>query len=304
MAVSKEAKMFNQLFAEGTKQNQKSPKSLEEERAENAARKKPELPEGVTCEDMEGIDAEIIRKAGGAHLDEVILYIHGGGFCTGDRSERREITYYLADQYERTVISINYRLAPENIWPAALDDCYDIYRELLNRGYHGRDMIFMGESAGGTLVLSLALKCRDDGIELPKAIAAYSPCTNQAEGFPSHRAKADTDYMLGDSVNTEKQKTAVFGPNHPDERMRDPYISPIYGDYAGMPPVFLAAADYEALCDDAVELFRKLVFERRPVGIDIQHGLFHAYPMFPVVPEARETIAKTFDFIDKFCGAD
>lgn len=152
------------------------------------------------------------------------------------------------------------------------------------------------------MVLSLGLYLRDHNMPLPGAIVAYSPCTNQDDGFPSHKENAKTDYMLGDAVNRPDQLEAVFGKNASKELLHSDYVSPYYADFAGMPPIFLAASDIEALYDDSVYLYEKLKKEGHPVELDVQKGLCHAYPIFPPVPEAQETIEKTFAFIQKYVG--
>ena len=185
---------------------------------------------------------------------KVIWYIHGGGFTTGSAKERRGICLYLAKRFGYTCVSNNYRLSPEHKWPAHLDDCMEFYRALLGQGYHAGDMLFAGESAGGTLVLSVALRAKAEGLPMPAGIWSFSPCTEQSEGFPSHTKNVVTDYMLGDALNRPGQNEAVFGSKSMDkEYLKDPYISPYYGDYTGLPPIYLAASDTEVLFDESVK---------------------------------------------------
>lgn len=294
------ARLMNLLFFAARHSSVRREHDYEGERRQNEKRI-PKSPKGVRTTEisLDGIHAERTMKDKKSRY--TVFYIHGGGFTTGSARQRRDLCQFMAGRYGCECIANDYRLSPENKWPAHLEDCHRAYLALLRKNYEPGKIVFMGESAGGTLALSLALQLKEEGNPLPGAVVAFSPCTNQAEGFPSHRENAGTDAMLGDAVNSPAQYQAVFGSEQPDmEKMRNPLISPYYGDYEGMPPVFLAASDTEALYDDAVKLYTKLKKEGHIVGIDIKHRLFHAYPMMTKVREARETLDKAFRFIEKY----
>ena len=267
-------------------------------------RRPPRPPKGVVVEEMElgGIHAERISKAGNG--DGLVLYIHGGGFTTGSARERRGICQYIASRHGMNCVSFDYRLSPEHRWPAHLEDCERAYLALLSNGYPPKGIVFMGESAGGTLALALALRLRDARVPLPGAVIAFSPCTNQAEGFASHRGNAKTDHMLRDSVNSPGQYMAVFGSEKPPiELLRSPSVSPYFGDYSDLPPIFLAASDTEALYDDARLLHEKLKREGHLTALAIQHGVCHAYPVFTGIREARRTLSAAFLFLHENAAA-
>lgn len=293
---SKEAERLNRMFQSFPKDPPGTPHDYAAERAANAKRLIPIPPEGFEVEDVcfGGIDGERITppKPNG----KTIWYIHGGGFTTGSAQERRELTIYLSEHHGFTVIANNYRLAPEHHWPAQQDDCIAFYSAMLEAG--AAPDYFMGESASGMLVLSVALRARDEGLPLPAGIAVFSPGTGVSGEFPSHTANISTDYILGDALTRQDQNLAVFGTVQPsDEELRHPYFAPYYGDYNGLPPIFLSVSDYEVLLDDAVRLHEKLVREGHPTGIDIAHGVLHAYPIFPEMPESQETIDKAVGFL-------
>lgn len=298
--ASELAEFFNDLFKNAPKDAPGSSHNYAAERAENAKRPKPSAPEGVRIKelDLNGNYGELIEKEG--NKGPLVMYIHGGGFTTGAAQERRELTFDVAANHGSNVIANNYRLSPENKWPCHLEDCAAAYKAVLSMGYEPSEIVLMGESAGGTIVLSLSLYLRDHNLPLPGAIVAYSPCVNQDEGFPSHRENAATDYMLGDAVNSGGQVKAVFGENISHELLHSDYISPYYADFAGLPPVFLAASDIEVLYDDSVYMYEKLKAAGHPAELDIQKGLCHAYPIFPQIPEAQDTINKAFEFIHKY----
>ncbi|MBQ6560690.1 MAG: alpha/beta hydrolase [Erysipelotrichaceae bacterium] len=268
------------------------------ERERNAKRKVPKLPKGLKLEefDLNGFPADRFTKEG----DDkgLIFYIHGGGFTTGSARERRMLTYHAVDHYGYDCISINYRLAPENKWPSQIEDCYEAYEKVLEMGYHPEDIVFMGESAGGTLVLSLALLCKERKLPQPKAIIAFSPATDQYRDLPSHTRNIGTDYMLGNAV-AKGLCDVLFAGDFDRERLKDPLLSPYYGDYAGLPPIFLSASSSETLYDDTMILYDKLKTERHETEIDIRNGVCHAYQIMPYMPEARKTLDKAFAFVNK-----
>lgn len=288
-----QAKFMNLLFCciPGDKPGQ--PHDYAAERERNAARKAPKLPQNVKLREEDW--GEILTKEG--NRKGWIFYIHGGGFTTGSAKERRALTQEIADHYGYNVISINYRLAPENKWPAQIEDCLANWERLPGLGIAGSDTVLMGESAGGTLVLSLALLLKQKGFPMPKAVVSFSPCVNQADHYPSHTANIKTDTMLKDAVYRGLAEP-VFRAGAMRAELCDPIASPIFGDYAGLPPVFLSASDAETLYDDSRELYKKLSAEGHRVELDIQHGVCHAFQMFPTMPEARETLNKVFAFLE------
>lgn len=262
-------------------------------RRADAERGVPKLPRGVALKVYPW--GETLTKPG--NDKGWIFYIHGGGFTTGSARERRFITQLLADRYRYQVAGINYRLAPENKWPAQIEDCLAAWRSFTDLGAAPGETVLMGESAGGTLALSLALLLKQEGMPMPKAVVAFSPCVNQAEHYPSHSLNAKTDYMLRDAV-AKGLSEPIFGDRAAPELLRDPIVSPVYGDYTGMPPIFLSASDAEALLDDSRVLYEKLRAEGHRAELDIQHGVCHAFQMFPPIPEGRVTRRKVFAFLE------
>jgi len=269
------------------------------EREEGKNRPKPPLPENVTLKELKlaGHDAELIEKPG--NEGPLVMYIHGGGFKTGAAAERREITFEIVDKYGSNVVAINYRLAPENKWPAQLEDCVMSYKEIIDMGYDANKVVIAGESAGGTLTLGTILYLKDHGMELPMAAVAYSAATNNNGHFDSHTANAETDYMLGYAIaSTEKQEALFKSLEEAEVQTRSPYISPYFGDFTGICPIFLAVSDIEALYDDSVKIHERLLEAGVKTELYIGHDLIHAYPIFVHLPEAKDTIKKTFKFID------
>lgn len=296
--ASAEAVFYDQMLKE---MRNLPPKSLDEQRLEGAARPLPPETDRVKITEimLGGIDGEKLENTTEkAVRGRVILYIHGGGFTTGTARERRSITQYICDTYGYTVYANNYRLAPENVWPSAVEDCVAFYRGMLET-WDASQIIVAGESAGGTLVFSLPFQLEKEDLPLPRGIISFSPCTNQAYSFPSIDDNAPTDYMIGGLINSEYQYETVFGQKKPSqEYLRDPLISPFFGDFSGMPPVFLGASASESLFDDARILYARLKAEGHRVFCDWQKDVCHAYVIFPDIPEAKETIRKSMEFAE------
>lgn len=295
--LSIQARIMNFIFKKMPQPPEGAEHDYEAERRRND-REPPAPPKGVTVTHftLNGLNAEHIRKAGNSGT---VFYIHGGGFCTGSAKERREVCQVIADRYGYDCITFDYRLAPENKWPAQPEDSLTAYRAVLDMGIAPNKIVFMGESAGGTLVLSLALRLKELGLPQPKAIVSFSPCVNQAEHYPSHFANAKTDYMLRDSV-AKGMGEPVFGEKAADmDFLRTPCVSVINGDYAGLPPIFLSASDTEALLDDSRMLYDKLKKAGHPVELEIAHGLCHAFQVIPFMPEARRSLERAFAFVGK-----
>lgn len=278
----------------------KSMKSFSEkdyllQREENAKRAVPKLPKNLHVEkiDLNGMESEIISKENNKDL---IFYIHGGGFTGGDAKERRIVTYYLVNKCGYNCVSINYRLAPENKWPSQIEDCLKAYENILKK-YDSKDIIFMGESAGGTLVLSLGLLIKDKGLPMPKAIVAFSPATDQYEKLPSHTNNIKTDYMLRDAI-AKGIAEPLFVNKPTKEELTHYLLSPYYGDYNDIPPIHLSASSSEVLYDDAIVLYEKLKQENHNVRLDVKKGVCHAYQIMTYMKEAKETLKDVFTFID------
>ena len=267
-----------------------------DEQVKTSNRKLVLLPKGVEAEDitLNCMTSEKLTKKG--NDKGLVFYIHGGGFTTGSAIERRMVTQYIVDRYGYDCISINYRLAPEYRWPIQLDDCYEAYLNVL-KDYDSKDIVLMGESAGGQLVLSLALLCKMKDTPLPKAIVSFSPCTDHFDDLPSHKNNIETDYMLKDLI-AKGLIEPLFGRKLSEEELKDPLLSPYYGDYDGLPPIFLSASDSETLYDDTMILYKKLIKNKHCVELDVKHDLCHAYPIITFIPEAIETLDRCFSFID------
>ncbi len=293
---SKEATELNNMFKNMVRD---SGRTYIEEREDGRTRPKRPLPEGVTLKELSlaGNYAELIEKPG--NNGPLVMYVHGGGFKTGAAEERREITFEIVEKYGSNVIANNYRLSPENKWPAHLEDCVNTYSEIIKMGYKPEDIVLMGESAGASLIIAMVLYAMDNKLPLPKATVLYSGSINHGGHFKSHFENAETDYMLGDSVSKDGDIPEIYGPGEEGIKLsKSKYASPVNADFTGFPPTYIAVSDAEALFDDSVLLYEALKEKNVNAKIHIGNDLIHAYPIFHTLPESIETMKETFEFID------
>ena len=231
-----------------------------------------------------------------AHMKKyVILYCHGGGYSTGSRVYARTLTTKLAMSTSMDVLSFDYRLAPEHPYPAATEDAMKVWNYLMLLGYGARDVILAGDSAGGNLALSLALQLKAQRRLLPRGLILMSPWTDLTASGQSHETKAAIDPVLNAGYLAE-----MTGNYAAKEKLNDPFISPLFGDYEGFPPVYIQVGENEVLLDDSVMLYRKLLHANVSVRLDRFPGMWHVFQMSPF-KTAYEAMDKNAEFIYDIC---
>jgi len=225
----------------------------------------------------------------------VILYMHGGGYVTGSIASSLMISLPLAEALSIPLFTFDYRLAPEHPYPAALEDALLAYHWLIAQGYRSQDIIFLGDSAGGGLALATAMALRDEGEPLPAGLVLLSPWTDLTNTSPSHTANANRDVMLT-SAQLNRWAEAYAGDTPRDE----PYISPRFGNFAGLPPLFIQVDDSEILLDDS----RSVAEAARSAGVNVSlqvwQGLWHVWhAVGPMLPETLAAYEEISGFIKK-----
>jgi len=230
----------------------------------------------------------------GANKDRVILYIHGGGHIMGSINTHRLFTIELAKLTNMRVLSIDYRLAPEEPHPAALLDSVSVYNWLLSSGVDSKNIIICGDSAGGYYTLLTLLKLRDDGIKLPSGTICFSPSTDMAQTGESVRKNCHTDVILGDLGYIWWIESHLAGANP-----LDPTISPLYADLQGLPPILIQVSTSEMLFDDSRRFFE----HAKEAGVDITmqtwDNTLHVFQNTPELPETQEAMGKIKEFVEK-----
>ncbi|WP_035728615.1 alpha/beta hydrolase [Bradyrhizobium murdochi] len=226
-----------------------------------------------------------------------VLYLHGGAYVSGAPIYYRHFLWRIADALQARVWALEYRLAPEHAFPAALEDAVEGYRWLVGRTADSRQLFVVGDSAGGGLTLCLLLRLRDDGKPLPAAAVALSPWTDLALTGASLKTNAAADPMLNVEDFPDLAKLYLGGADP-----RTPYASPLYGDPAGLPPVLIQVGSDEILRDDAVRMVEKLRSHNPRSKLEIWRRMPHVWQLFvPVLPEARQAIAQIGEFISDVC---
>ena len=219
----------------------------------------------------------------------VILYLHGGGYTCGSLEYAKGFAATLASECGVKVFCAAYRLAPENRFPAALDDALEAYRYLLKKGYGPRQIVFCGESAGGGLIYALCLKLKELGMELPCGLIGISPWTDLTGSGASYEAHKDIDPSMTKALLEFYAKCYTDDP-------ADPLCSPLFGDLTGLPPSLLFAGGDEIMLDDARLLHEKLLQCGCRSKLHIAPERWHAYVLYCL----EENMAEDFQAIDHF----
>ena len=221
-----------------------------------------------------------------------VLYLHGGGYISGGPAHYRHFSWRIADALNARIWMLEYRLAPEYPFPAALQDAAEAYHWLAEQARDGPRPFVMGDSAGGGLALGLLLKLRDENAPLPAGAVALSPWTDLALTGPSLTGNAAADPMLNADDLPQVARSYLAG-----EDPRTPYASPLYGDTEGLPPVLIQVGSDEILRDDAVRMAEKLRAHNPQSRLEVWLRMPHAWQLFvPVLPEARQAIARIGQF--------
>ncbi|MFP6638957.1 MAG: alpha/beta hydrolase [Myxococcota bacterium] len=254
------------------------------------------VPEGTSCEpvDAGGVPAEWLDGPG-IDRDRVLLYFHGGGYVIGSIATHRAMVARIAAAAGVRALIIDYRLAPEHPFPAAVDDATAAYRFLLDQGYASERIAVGGDSAGGGLTFACLLALREAGDPLPEAAIALSPWVDLEGLGDSMTSKAEADPMI-DRQGLLKMSALYLG----NESARNPLAAPLYADLSGLPPVYIQAGTAETLMDDATRIAEKARDAGVPVEIDLYEDLVHVFQAFvPHVPESVEAIEKLGAFVKR-----
>ena len=244
-----------------------------------------------------GCVAERLSPAG-ADRQACLLYLHGGGYAIGSPRSHRHLAADLARRAGITALVPDYRLAPENPFPAAVDDALAAYRSLLDAGVAPARIAVAGDSAGGGLAISCLLAARDAGLPMPGAAVCLSPWTDMTAAGASYRDKADVDVLVSQGDLTR------YGAAYVGSASRiDPLVSPALADLAGLPPLLIQVGGDEVLLDDA----RLLAVKAKAAGITVQiaewPGMIHVWQWYwPVLEEGRQANAAIAGFIKEQLG--
>lgn len=231
----------------------------------------------------------------------IFYQLHGGGYVLGfDNSYHETALRYSACNQNSAVFSLDYRTAPDSTYPSALEDAVEGYQWLLAQGYNADEIIVCGDSAGGGLALSLALYLRDNFLSLPKMLILSSPWTDLAQSGSSYRNNMTTDPMFG-AKSMEKAKNPPIPTLYAGGmNLTDPYLSPAYGDYRGMPPMLIQVGLDELLLSDSEIVAQKAKEAEVDVQLLSYSGMYHTfYIISPDLPESKTAWKAIEEFIQK-----
>lgn len=251
--------------------------------------------------DVTRLDADRVPTAwivpSGLETKRIVLYLHGGGYNAGSITSHLPLTSNIAMAAKARVLAIDYRLAPEHLFPAAVEDALAAYQWLLKESTQAKQIVVAGDSAGGGLTLSLLLTLREKGLPQPAAAVCLSPWTDLTCSGESWAANAKVDFMLkkGSTFNAAK---LYLG----DADLRSPLASPLYADPAGLPPLLIQVGSEEVLLSDSILFAEKARLAGVDVTLENWKGMQHVWQYAAsMLPEARQAVARIGEFVIQHC---
>lgn len=272
--------------------------SIREEREQwEAHARSLELAEGVQLrsEAIAGVPCLWVEDESSA-TENMVLYIHGGGLIAGSPVTHREFASRLTKRIRRRVLLVDYRLAPEHPYPAALDDVLAVYAALLTRT-RAEDISLGADSTGAALALAALLTLRDDGLALPAGaffISGHFDMTSSGDSMDSRR-EADP-FTSRESL----ERAIVWYTNGADRRL--PLISPLFAELAALPPILLQVGDDEILLSDSVRLAERIRGAGGRVELRVWDAMWHTWPMYADLPEADGALQEVGEFLESLAS--
>ena len=255
---------------------------------------------------VKGIPCEWVKPNHKHDRRHVIMYCHGGGYTCGSLKYARVLASKLALHSGMAVMSFEYRLAPENPYPSALEDAQTIWNYLMQYGFGAREVVLAGDSAGGNLALELALKLKAQGRLLPKGIVLMSPWTDMTMSGDSYKTCKDADPVLSkEYIRTARysfvglndkfnEEIKDFKISDSDFNFADPKYSPVFAEFDEFPPCLIQVGSNEVLKSDSYNLYDKLIRDNVTVTLEEYEDAWHVFHMMPFKKAARamESVSK------------
>ena len=250
----------------------------------------------MTHIEMKNFSMKLLSLKENPNQDHVILQLHGGGYMGAVRNAY----YVFAGLYNEVshgcnVLTPDYRVAPEHPYPAALEDAVASYRWLLDKGYYGEQIIVAGDSAGGGLAMALCMYLKDHHMPMPGGVVAMSPWTDLTASGESYVTNYEKDPLFGNTKDSLIYVNDYAG----DHDKMDCYISPLFGDFRGFPPMLIQVGSLEMLLSDSVSVAAKAREQGIRVRLSIYEGMFHVFQMaYLNIPESKKAWAEVGRFMD------
>ena len=245
---------------------------------------------------MENFRMELLQPKEQPNTEKIILQLHGGGYVGAMRNAYRMFAgLYSEVSRGMAVLTPDYRVAPENPYPAALEDAFAAYCYLLEEGWFADQIIVAGDSAGGGLAMALCHYLKDHGKSLPCGIVAMSPWTDFTASGESYDTNYERDPLFGKTRDSLIYNKEYIRDNDP----LNAYISPLYGDFRGFPPMLIQVGSYEMLLSDSVSVAAKAREQGVKVRLSIYDGMFHIFQMAAkMLPESKRAWVEIGKFMD------
>jgi epsilon-lactone hydrolase len=232
-------------------------------------------------------------RVDGVKPRHVVLYFHGGVYVIGDAFIAADLASQVGRRTQAEVISVDYRLAPEHPYPAAVDDALTAYEALLQNGVTPSDIVFAGESAGGALAVATLVNARDHGLPLPAAAFAMSPYADLTLAGATMETKREVDPLMSRELLQPRVLDYTSGQD-----AAHGLVSPVFADLSGLPPLIIQAGTHEVLLDDAVRLARQAATADVEVTLDITPRVPHVFQAYyPILDEAAAALDRAGQFL-------
>ena len=260
-----------------------------------------------TVIDANGVEVEIYKPKNGTSK-KLIYLVHGGAFIMNVVASYRDLHAALSKAgNDATVALVQYRTAPKHVYPAAHDDVMTAWNYLQGTlGYRAEDVVMIGDSAGGNLVLSTLLRLRNTHQAMPAAAVVISPWTDLLATGESYKKNYAVDVIFGkrrgrldDGKIKKLLECGVYAYAQGADRSH-PYLSPVYGEFDNLPPILMTVGSHEMLLDDTLRVAQKINLAGGQVEVEIGEGMFHVYPLFyRVSPTAHASFKKILAFLNQ-----
>ncbi len=240
---------------------------------------------------LDGFEAEWMIPQD-ADKNKILYYLHGGGYAICSVTTHRRLIAAIAKKAKIQAFAIDYRLAPEHRFPAAVDDALQGYLHLLEKGFDPKNIIIAGDSAGGGLAVATLINLKSKNIQLPAAAVCISPWVDMEGTGESLIANRKTEMLL------TPQAVKKWGAIYAGDQQKNPLASAIHGDLKGIPPIYIQASDTEILLDDSIRLHEKALSDSIDSTLEIRNGLLHVWQIHTFLPESKEAISHIARFIN------
>lgn len=225
------------------------------------------------------------------NAQRTIVYFHGGGYFFCGLETHRPTCAYLARTAQARVLSVDYRMAPEHVFPAAVDDAVAWWSELLKQGIDPKTVVFAGDSAGGGLTLACLVASRDQGLPLPAGAILFSPWSDLSCSGETMKTLADADVMF--NPHSLPEAAALYLAGKPTDT---PLASPLFADLRGLPPMMIHASKHEILLADSTRLHERAKAQGVTSELHLKAKMPHVWPTMLMLPEARQTLKECGEF--------